>query len=225
MVASSLDTLRPVLLEGWAGKHDLAECLKASATVPQLAGAPALARTWMRSPHPRALRARVQTLRNGERSGGTGRRRRSIARCFAVLRRAGTYRHCRGHRLVDAAIFEPVPLRTALRDGCTHVLVLCTRPATLHTSWRKAVRGTVVRVVKSTVLNAPYMRAAFSTGGSGDELMAQVGNPRRFLPVRTNAGRAPLLSLRDVSHAWGIRRPADTAVDQRRTGIARPHRR
>ena len=35
----------------------------------------------------------------------------------------------RGHRLVDAAVFEPVPFRSAVRDGCTHVLVLSTRPA------------------------------------------------------------------------------------------------
>ncbi len=34
----------------------------------------------------------------------------------------------RGHRLVDAAVFEPVPFRSAIADGCTHVLVLCTRP-------------------------------------------------------------------------------------------------
>lgn len=39
IVASSLDELRPVVMRGWADKHDLAEGLKASATVPQLAGA------------------------------------------------------------------------------------------------------------------------------------------------------------------------------------------
>ncbi len=87
---------------------------------------------------------------------------------------AGPPRRCRGHNLVDAAIFEPVPLRTALRDGCTHVLVLCTRPATLHTTWRRAVRGTVVRVVKQTVLNAPYMQAAWSSESS-EQLASQVG--------------------------------------------------
>jgi hypothetical protein len=45
-------------------------------------------------------------------------------------------------------------------------MVLCTRPATLHTSWRKVVRGTVVRVMKRTVLNAPYMRAAWASRNS-----------------------------------------------------------
>lgn len=34
----------------------------------------------------------------------------------------------RGLRLVDAAVFEPVPFRAAIADGCTHVLALCTRP-------------------------------------------------------------------------------------------------
>ncbi len=38
VLASSLDTLSPVLLHSWADKHDLIECLKASATVPQIAG-------------------------------------------------------------------------------------------------------------------------------------------------------------------------------------------
>lgn len=81
----------------------------------------------------------------------------------------------RGQRLVDAAVFEPVPVRSALRDGCTHALVLCTRPATLHTSWRKLVRGTVVHMVKSTVLNAPYMRPAFAAQvGSNSALETQV---------------------------------------------------
>lgn len=48
--------------------------------------------------------------------------------CLCLLA-SGPPREWRGHRLVDAAVFEPVPLRSALRDGCTHVLVLCTRPA------------------------------------------------------------------------------------------------
>ena len=29
---------------------------------------------------------------------------------------------------MDAAVFEAVPFRSAIADGCTHVLVLCTRP-------------------------------------------------------------------------------------------------
>ena len=40
MVASSLDTLEPVLLEGFESKEDLVACLKASANVPRIAGDP-----------------------------------------------------------------------------------------------------------------------------------------------------------------------------------------
>ena len=36
----------------------------------------------------------------------------------------------RGRRMVDAAVFEPVPFRAAISDGCTHVLTLCSRPPT-----------------------------------------------------------------------------------------------
>lgn len=35
---------------------------------------------------------------------------------------------CRGHRLVDAAVFEAIPFRSAIADGCTHVLVLNNLP-------------------------------------------------------------------------------------------------
>ena len=34
----------------------------------------------------------------------------------------------RGRRLVDGAVFEAVPFRQAIADGCTHIVVLCTRP-------------------------------------------------------------------------------------------------
>lgn len=34
----------------------------------------------------------------------------------------------RGRRLVDAAVFEPVPFRAAIADGCTHIVTLCSRP-------------------------------------------------------------------------------------------------
>ena len=78
VVATSLDTLTPVVLEGpWKGVEDLKQCLKASAAVPIFAGPEPV--TW------------------------------------------------RGQRLVDAAVMEPVPVHAAIADGCTHVLVLCTR--------------------------------------------------------------------------------------------------
>lgn len=78
VVATSLDTLTPVVLEGpFADVEDLKQCLKASAAVPVFAGAAPVVH--------------------------------------------------RGHRLVDAAVMEPVPVNVAAADGCTHVLVLCTR--------------------------------------------------------------------------------------------------
>lgn len=39
---------------------------------------------------------------------------------------------CRGHRLVDAAVFEAIPFRSAIADGCTHVLVLNNLPKVGH---------------------------------------------------------------------------------------------
>lgn len=41
---------------------------------------------------------------------------------------AGPPRIINGKRLLDAAVYEPVPVESAMRDGCTHVMVLCTRP-------------------------------------------------------------------------------------------------
>ncbi len=62
----------------------------------------------------------------------------------------------RGHRLVDAAVFEPVPVASAVRDGCTHVMVLCTRPpAAAPTGISKHVQRAVIHAVKNTVLYAP----------------------------------------------------------------------
>ena len=40
VVASSLDTLQPVILENFDSKEDLLTCLKASANVPRIAGDP-----------------------------------------------------------------------------------------------------------------------------------------------------------------------------------------
>ena len=34
----------------------------------------------------------------------------------------------RGKRLVDAAVFEAVPFRAAIADGCTHIITVCSRP-------------------------------------------------------------------------------------------------
>jgi predicted patatin/cPLA2 family phospholipase len=78
VVASSLDRLTAVTLEGFRDRATLFAALRASANMPIVAGPPT-----------------------------------EVA----------------GERLVDASLFEPVPLPTALRDGCTHVLVLLSRPS------------------------------------------------------------------------------------------------
>lgn len=112
VVASSLDTLDSVLLDGFEDRHDLATCLKASATVPEIAGGP--------------------------------------------------LRH-RGQLLVDAAVFQPVPFRAALDDGCTHLLVLCTRPT--HLTRRRRVNAALADAmevaIKKAVLSPDYMRPAW----------------------------------------------------------------
>ncbi|KAG2453129.1 hypothetical protein HYH02_002456 [Chlamydomonas schloesseri] len=116
VVASCLDSLQPVILSDFQDRAELAEALKATAAVPQIAGPP---------------------------------------------------RQLRGRQLVDAAVFEPVPVPSAIRDGCTHVLVLCTRPApTQRSHWAQRMRSTIEVLAKSTVLNAPYMREAWRTARS-----------------------------------------------------------
>jgi len=63
----------------------------------------------------------------------------------------------RGRRLVDAAVFEPVPFRAAINDGATHVLTLCTRgPPSGRVA--RLVDGVLSRVVKRAVMSPPYMR-------------------------------------------------------------------
>ncbi|KAG2488923.1 hypothetical protein HYH03_012545 [Edaphochlamys debaryana] len=80
----------------------------------------------------------------------------------AVPQIAGGPRTVRGRKLVDAAVFEPVPVRSAIADGCTHLLVLCTRTAPVAgTRLGKRVRTTLEALTKTTVLNAPYMGDAW----------------------------------------------------------------
>lgn len=111
VVASSLDTLSPILLQDFEDKADLVECLRASANVPEVAGGPV--------------------------------------------------KH-RGHRMVDAAVFEAVPFRSAIADGCTHVLVLCTRPAPERKSYLdQALSDAVEAVVKRAVMSPEYMVPAW----------------------------------------------------------------
>lgn len=112
VVASSLVSLSPLLLQKFTDKNDLIACLRASATVPEVAGGPV---------------------------------------------------HHRGHSMVDAAVFEPVPFRSAIADGCTHVLVLCTRPPppTRKSYLNQAITYAMETVVKKAVLSPEYMVPAW----------------------------------------------------------------
>eukprot|EP00640_Fibrocapsa_japonica_P003903 CAMPEP_0113935168 /NCGR_PEP_ID=MMETSP1339-20121228/2374_1 /TAXON_ID=94617 /ORGANISM="Fibrocapsa japonica" /LENGTH=367 /DNA_ID=CAMNT_0000937225 /DNA_START=556 /DNA_END=1659 /DNA_ORIENTATION=- /assembly_acc=CAM_ASM_000762 len=44
-----------------------------------------------------------------------------------------------GRPLVDSQLFEPMPFRTALAEGCTHVIVLRTRPDGVNVCGKKSV--------------------------------------------------------------------------------------
>jgi predicted patatin/cPLA2 family phospholipase len=78
IVASNVETGEGDVLRDWSDGADLLGCIRASATMPILAGPP--------------------------------------------------YAH-RGNRYWDGSLTQPVPLDTAARLGCTHVLALLTRPA------------------------------------------------------------------------------------------------
>lgn len=131
VVASSLTTLNSEVLTDFKDARDLAECLKASANVPEIVGGP---RRW------------------------------------------------RGHDLVDAAVFEPLPIKAALRDGCTHVLALCSRTHSAGPAWGKYLTHVLSSAIKYMVLNPPYMREAWRVepryaqhkGQCLDELLVQL---------------------------------------------------
>ncbi|BDA50943.1 hypothetical protein COCOBI_17-1620 [Coccomyxa sp. Obi] len=67
----------------------------------------------------------------------------------------------RGRRLVDAAVFEPVPFRAAIADGCTHLITLCSRPPFEGGRVAKIIDSLVSDAVKRFVMNPEYMRAAW----------------------------------------------------------------
>jgi len=69
-----------------------------------------------------------------------------------------------GQRLVDAAVFEPIPYRAAIKDGCTHVLALCSRPrpSGARGRIRRAMKRIFDRSVKMLVLNPPYMNGVWN---------------------------------------------------------------
>ena len=132
VVASSLDRLVPTILENFDSKEDLANCLRASANVPQVAGEPILHR---------------------------------------------------GESLVDAAVFEAIPFRLAIADGCTHVITLNTRPIAKQGGGRlkSALRDALHAAIKRAVMSPDYMLPAWQAevenlvkdGCSQDEMLAR----------------------------------------------------
>ena len=109
IAASSLSELRVRLLEDFRDREHLFAALRASSSVPLLAGPPA---------------------------------------------------EVDGERFLDALLFEPIPYRTALADGCTHLLVLLTRPdGCLNGQPSYFERHVIARWIKSLEprLRQPYL--------------------------------------------------------------------
>lgn len=87
----------------WRTMPELLECLRASALVPGVCGST-------------PVNLATATQRGGFMSRLVDRLR--------SLRSHTNDRKAAEHLLMDALFFEPLPYRSALRDGCTHVLVL-----------------------------------------------------------------------------------------------------
>jgi predicted patatin/cPLA2 family phospholipase len=69
---------------------------------------------------------------------------------------AGAPPRYRGEPLVDGGLLEPIPYRTALREGATHLLVLRSRPAGFRT--RTRIRATELAVAQAHPELAPLLR-------------------------------------------------------------------
>ncbi|KAG7671719.1 hypothetical protein Ndes2526B_g07387 [Nannochloris sp. 'desiccata'] len=177
VVASSLDALGPVLLSDFKDKDDLVTALRASATVPEVAGGPVLHR---------------------------------------------------GHRLVDAAVFEAVPFRSAIADGCTHVLVLCTRPPPVRKSLiDQALADAVEVAVKRAVMSPEYMVPAWK---AEVETLMKDGLSQDEMLLRSFDEDAEQLPWFAGSHVFPIYpmarcpSPVCTDVAQLKSGVAEGRR-
>jgi predicted patatin/cPLA2 family phospholipase len=69
---------------------------------------------------------------------------------------AGAPPRYRGEPLVDGGLLEPIPYRTALREGATHLLVLRSRPAGFRT--RTRIRAAELAVAQAHPELAPLLR-------------------------------------------------------------------
>jgi predicted patatin/cPLA2 family phospholipase len=93
-----------------------------------------------------------------------------------------------GHRLLDGGVAEPVPYRSAMRDGATHVLVLRTRRQ--DEAPKAPTRGEDVAVRAFLRRNAPAVVATWRARHDlrlADELRLGDGDPR-FAQVRVPLG-------------------------------------
>lgn len=111
IIASGLHSQQAVILDAQHGNFatpdELAECLRASMLLPGVAGP--VVRLATPGTNVRQLLGPVfhhQSMPRFQRPD------------YAV----------RGEPMADAVIYEPVPYRSAVREGCSHVLVLRTRP-------------------------------------------------------------------------------------------------
>lgn len=143
VIASSLDTLRAEVLDGFEDKDDLLCCLRVGC----------VGTTWRWIGTTICLICLFCVYVNTS--------------CFSTQATAnipeivGPAVWHRGHRLVDAAVFEPIPFRAALADGCTHVLVLCSRPPPRFGTLMNTLEDVLGSAIKRAVLSPAYMRDAW----------------------------------------------------------------
>ena len=133
IVASGLLSRKSVVLSA-AGKHfqsiaELAECMKASMLLPGVTG-------------------EVVRLKGGQASGPSTMMMNDVLwREFpADLRAEVGEMVLGGEPMSDALIFEPLPYRSALRENCTHVVVLRTRADDLSVTVKM---GTMEKMIMS----------------------------------------------------------------------------
>jgi hypothetical protein len=104
----------------------------------------------------------------------------------AVPEVAGGFVEHRGHRLVDAAVFEAIPFRSAIADGCTHVLVLNNLPKPVaresYSGWLAGrAEDALIAAVKRLVLSPEWMRPAWE---AEVEYAAKAGLREDYLLLR-----------------------------------------
>eukprot|EP01024_Parvocaulis_polyphysoides_P034399 TRINITY_DN30442_c1_g1_i1.p1 TRINITY_DN30442_c1_g1~~TRINITY_DN30442_c1_g1_i1.p1 ORF type:complete len:366 (+),score=33.00 TRINITY_DN30442_c1_g1_i1:188-1285(+) len=88
-----------------------------------------------------------------------------------------------GRRCVDAAVFEPIPYLSAVLDGCTHVMVLCTRPPPENEVGISAMMTNILsHAVKKIILNSDFMDAAWEAAYEWEQ---SIGDSNESLLLRS----------------------------------------